>query len=114
MHAPCMAVASLFSSRRRHTRCLSDWSSDVCSSDLLLIGGGAGQEWRNQIAGLVVRIQGVGVEHGGAARGATATFTAACSAATFAAAATTTGTAGASFTAACAAAYAATRTAALA
>src|SRR5262245_26229393 len=25
-----------FSSRRRHTRCLSDWSSDVCSSDLSL------------------------------------------------------------------------------
>src|SRR5437899_12606659 len=25
-----------FSSRRRHTRCLSDWSSDVCSSDLLV------------------------------------------------------------------------------
>src|SRR5205814_4851556 len=24
------------SSRRRHTRCLSDWSSDVCSSDLLI------------------------------------------------------------------------------
>src|ERR1039458_10307490 len=24
-----------FSSRRRHTRCPSDWSSDVCSSDLL-------------------------------------------------------------------------------
>src|SRR5438045_7882385 len=24
-----------FSSRRRHTICLSDWSSDVCSSDLL-------------------------------------------------------------------------------
>src|ERR1035438_9199648 len=23
-----------FSSRRRHTRCQSDWSSDVCSSDL--------------------------------------------------------------------------------
>src|ERR1035441_3702393 len=23
-----------FSSRRRHTRCLSDWSSDVCSSDV--------------------------------------------------------------------------------
>src|SRR5262245_28736785 len=22
-----------FASRRRHTRCLSDWSSDVCSSD---------------------------------------------------------------------------------
>src|ERR1035438_5907780 len=25
-----------FSSRRRHTRCLSDWSSDVCSSDLAI------------------------------------------------------------------------------
>src|SRR5437899_4112688 len=25
-----------FSSTRRHTRCLSDWSSDVCSSDLLM------------------------------------------------------------------------------
>src|SRR5947199_815322 len=29
-----------FSSRRRHTRCLSDWSSDVCSSDLRLIDAG--------------------------------------------------------------------------
>src|SRR5258705_8427694 len=28
-----------FSSRRRHTRCLSDWSSDVCSSDLIRDGG---------------------------------------------------------------------------
>src|ERR1035438_1238140 len=27
-----------FSSRRRHTRCLSDWSSDVCSSDLDELG----------------------------------------------------------------------------
>src|SRR5262245_60508665 len=27
-------VMFFFSSRRRHTRCLSDWSSDVCSSDL--------------------------------------------------------------------------------
>src|SRR5438128_7531886 len=25
-----------FSSRRRHTRCYRDWSSDVCSSDLLI------------------------------------------------------------------------------
>src|SRR2546422_8415067 len=25
-----------FSSRRRHTRCSRDWSSDVCSSDLFL------------------------------------------------------------------------------
>src|ERR1035441_10894798 len=27
-------LSCFFSSRRRHTRCLSDWSSDVCSSDL--------------------------------------------------------------------------------
>src|SRR5438093_9869659 len=27
-----------FSSRRRHTRLVSDWSSDVCSSDLLSQG----------------------------------------------------------------------------
>src|SRR5262249_56636564 len=26
------------SSRRRHTRLVSDWSSDVCSSDLLALG----------------------------------------------------------------------------
>src|SRR2546429_8784782 len=29
-----------FSSRRRHTRCSRDWSSDVCSSDLLDIAYG--------------------------------------------------------------------------
>src|SRR6266542_4758016 len=26
-----------FSSRRRHTRCYRDWSSDVCSSDLAVL-----------------------------------------------------------------------------
>src|SRR6266550_8903639 len=26
-----------FSSRRRHTRCSRDWSSDVCSSDLMWV-----------------------------------------------------------------------------
>src|ERR1035441_6851450 len=31
-----MLFVFFFSSRRRHTRCLSDWSSDVCSSDLEL------------------------------------------------------------------------------
>src|SRR2546422_5760925 len=29
-----------FSSRRRHTRCSRDWSSDVCSSDLMSTGNG--------------------------------------------------------------------------
>src|SRR5437899_12243703 len=33
-----ISVWFFFSSRRRHTRCLSDWSSDVCSSDLGLLG----------------------------------------------------------------------------
>src|SRR5438128_9246228 len=48
-----------FSSRRRHTRCYRDWSSDVCSSDLtnqqqilkasrvrylLLVGGMTGKQ----------------------------------------------------------------------
>src|SRR2546422_1940422 len=30
-----------FSSRRRHTRCSRDWSSDVCSSDLGRVGRAA-------------------------------------------------------------------------
>src|SRR5256884_5448817 len=30
-----MCIYFFFSSRRRHTRCSRDWSSDVCSSDLL-------------------------------------------------------------------------------
>src|SRR5437899_864926 len=33
----CVDWAFFFSSRRRHTRCLSDWSSDVCSSDLIAV-----------------------------------------------------------------------------
>src|SRR5436305_10662937 len=32
-----MFNAIFFSSSRRHTRCGRDWSSDVCSSDLILI-----------------------------------------------------------------------------
>src|SRR6266496_444632 len=35
-----------FSSRRRHTRSLRDWSSDVCSSDLLA----EAQPWTNRMA----------------------------------------------------------------
>src|SRR6267378_5846122 len=31
----CLFVLFFFSSRRRHTRSLRDWSSDVCSSDLV-------------------------------------------------------------------------------
>src|ERR1041385_2795199 len=32
---PRLKMVFFFSSRRRHTRCSRDWSSDVCSSDLL-------------------------------------------------------------------------------
>src|SRR5437899_6393664 len=38
MRCECPGVFFFFSSRRRHTRCLSDWSSDVCSSDLSSAG----------------------------------------------------------------------------
>src|SRR5690554_780346 len=31
-----MIILFFFSSRRRHTRCGRDWSSDVCSSDLIV------------------------------------------------------------------------------
>src|SRR3989442_5258614 len=32
--SPILVHSFFFSSRRRHTRCGRDWSSDVCSSDL--------------------------------------------------------------------------------
>src|SRR3989449_10736437 len=35
-----------FSSRRRHTRCSRDWSSDVCSSDLAAHGWNGWSGWR--------------------------------------------------------------------
>src|SRR5258706_9134650 len=35
-----MYVCFFFSSRRRHTRLVSDWSSDVCSSDLVSVPQG--------------------------------------------------------------------------
>src|SRR5438874_7112615 len=35
-----------FSSRRRHTRSLRDWSSDVCSSDL---AASPERPWRNRL-----------------------------------------------------------------
>src|SRR5262249_58522172 len=36
-------VLFFFSSRRRHTRLVSDWSSDVCSSDLQVVTRHAGR-----------------------------------------------------------------------
>src|SRR5260221_2315259 len=42
--------AFFFSSRRRHTRSLCDWSSDVCSSDLFTPNTQANEAIRNGIA----------------------------------------------------------------
>src|ERR1035441_2547652 len=42
-------AVSLLPSRRRHTRCLSDWSSDVCSSDLQPRAGSTSQAWRSRL-----------------------------------------------------------------
>src|SRR6266487_5561903 len=46
----CILFFFFFSSRRRHTRWTGDWSSDVCSSDLVAVAmrvpqlvGGAGR-----------------------------------------------------------------------
>src|SRR5438093_2199088 len=55
-------VFFFFSSRRRHTRLVSDWSSDVCSSDLLrVLTYGEGlklDDWR-KVLGDVRRASGV-------------------------------------------------------
>src|SRR5690242_20959007 len=37
----CFFFFFFFSSRRRHTRLTCDWSSDVCSSDLVWKAGGS-------------------------------------------------------------------------
>src|SRR5438128_12308608 len=57
-----------FSSRRRHTRCYRDWSSDVCSSDLLrrdrpqvpgdTLGGVAWHLWPITAQGSLTRLLG--------------------------------------------------------
>src|SRR5690349_23725474 len=57
-----------FSSRRRHTRSLRDWSSDVCSSDLTRAY--ASEDYMNQ--GLGIFIDGPRFMHGGDDAGFTA------------------------------------------
>src|SRR5262249_59340708 len=42
-------VLFFFSSRRRHTRLVSDWSSDVCSSDLFVARGGGFRHGRKLV-----------------------------------------------------------------
>src|SRR3989337_3553169 len=38
-----------FSSRRRHTRCYRDWSSDVCSSDLMIRHTRCYRDWSSDV-----------------------------------------------------------------
>src|SRR3989449_6377306 len=66
-NSSCLARGGFFffSSRRRHTRCSRDWSSDVCSSDLLIVAGGEQDLLRRAAANLspvtVVQPEGVNV-----------------------------------------------------
>src|ERR1035438_6080579 len=57
-----------FSSRRRHTRCLSAWSSDVCSSDLSKRAPGEHQIYRHEGKNRLRRCRADGSEYGAPAR----------------------------------------------
>src|SRR5204862_5467649 len=46
-----------FSSRRRHTRSLRDWSSDVCSSDLRGTDGAAPGEAIDRVGELAILLE---------------------------------------------------------
>src|SRR5437762_13927022 len=52
-----------FSSRRRHTRYIGDWSSDVCSSDLCSTSEGKRLEIATSMAGRSRRTRYRGVSH---------------------------------------------------
>src|SRR2546429_4488167 len=45
-----------FSSRRRHTRCSRDWSSDVCSSDLVVEDSVAGRRFQMSLLAVFATI----------------------------------------------------------
>src|SRR3989454_8803762 len=55
----CYDVFFFFSSRRRHTRLQGDWSSDVCSSDLIVVWGKQAEIVREHLAkGKQVYVEG--------------------------------------------------------
>src|SRR5215211_565417 len=54
-----MVVFFFFSSRRRHTRSLCDWSSDVCSSDLVRVPELADRDYRQTPVSLLGARQAV-------------------------------------------------------
>src|SRR6266498_6025687 len=57
-----------FSSRRRHTRCGRDWSSDVCSSDLVR-GAGASRPAQPDLGLHVADLDGLERETAGLRKG---------------------------------------------
>src|SRR6201989_3415481 len=46
-----------FSSRRRHTRSLRDWSSDVCSSDLMIRHTRSLRDWSSDVCSSDLELQ---------------------------------------------------------
>src|SRR2546422_11600887 len=67
MYCGCVFLFFFFSSRRRHTRCSRDWSSDVCSSDLHRDG-----EWvehPTELQRCVAELQPIKIEGGLAVTG---------------------------------------------
>src|ERR1039457_6249855 len=62
MNVKKSALPFFFSSRRRHTRLQADWSSDVCSSDL--VGGGLIDGDRAGVGGGIGDLAGVEGESG--------------------------------------------------
>src|SRR5437763_11601251 len=62
-----------FSSRRRHTRYIGDWSSDVCSSDLIAgmswvtpLGSDVDDVWQQLLAGETAPVEMLENEQNGA------------------------------------------------
>src|SRR6266446_9370713 len=49
----CSRLFFFFSSRRRHTRLQGDWSSDVCSSDLVLDDGLISRQTADRVRGVL-------------------------------------------------------------
>src|SRR5207245_3005447 len=64
----CVLFCFFFSSRRRHTRCYRDWSSDVCSSDLdhlsIARRRGVGVEHREEVGVLLIGVASPDVQQG--------------------------------------------------
>src|SRR2546429_6809684 len=62
-----MSLFFFFSSRRRHTRCSRDWSSDVCSSDSLNHRDGEAEKFYRELKQRGVSVR-VGLEATGYSR----------------------------------------------